>query len=133
MASRTLWRSKAATSGTAPCILNSTSGPGLRSGGAKKVADSTCNAGFGAVLAHRRDGIVRGSATLVALSDEAQIDSIRTPRGGVAQLFEGVVRPVLPQLAHGQHRPESQTLCDAEWYGQFEAPEDRTHVPRGVQ
>ena len=83
------------------------------------------NAGFGAVLTHRRDGIVRGSATLVALSDDAH-DAVLEPRVAAWHSFsKGSSAQSYPSSLMGSIALLRQTFCDADWYGQFEAPEER--------
>ncbi|MGB1618071.1 MAG: amidohydrolase family protein, partial [Flavobacteriales bacterium] len=83
------------------------------------------NAGFGAVLTHRRDGIVRGSATLVALSEDAH-DAVLEPRVAAWHSFsKGSSAQSYPSSLMGSIALLRQTFCDADWYGQFEAPEER--------
>ena len=83
------------------------------------------SAGFGAVLTHRRDGIVRGSATLVALSDDAH-DAVLEPRVAAWHSFsKGSSAQSYPSSLMGSIALLRQAFCDAEWYGQFEAPEER--------
>ena len=90
-----------------------------------KVADRYRSAGFGAVVAHRRDGIVRGSAALVALSGDAH-DAVLEPRAAAWHSFsKGSSAQSYPSSLMGSIALLRQTYCDAEWYGQFDAPEER--------
>ena len=90
-----------------------------------KVADRYRSAGFGAVVAHRRDGIVRGSAALVALSGDAH-DAVLEPRAAAWHSFsKGSSAQSYPSSLMGSIALLRQTYCDANWYGQFDAPEER--------
>ena len=90
-----------------------------------KEAKAYREAGFGAVLTHRRDGVVRGAATLVALSGDAH-DAVLEPRAGVWHSFsKGSSAQSYPSSLMGSIALLRQTYCDAEWYGQFDAPEER--------
>ena len=90
-----------------------------------KVADRYRSAGFGAVVAHRRDGIVRGSAALVALSGDAH-DAVLEPRAAAWHSFsKGSSAQSYPSSLMGSIALLRQTYCDADWYGQFDAPEER--------
>jgi len=90
-----------------------------------KAATQYRSAGFGAVLVHRRDGIVRGSAALVALSDDVH-DAVLEPRVAAWHSFsKGSSVQSYPSSLMGSIALLRQTYCDAEWYGQFDAPEER--------
>lgn len=90
-----------------------------------KDARSYREAGFGAVVSHRPDGIVRGSAALVALSDDAH-DAVLEPRVAAWHSFsKGSSPQSYPSSLMGSIALLRQTYCDAEWYGQFDAPEER--------
>lgn len=91
----------------------------------EKEANEYRAAGFGAVLTHRQDGIVRGSATLVALSKDAH-DAVLIPNSASWHSFsKGSSPQAYPSSLMGSIALLRQTFCDAEWYGQFEAPEER--------
>ena len=91
----------------------------------EKEAKQYRNAGFGAVLTHRQDGIVRGSATLVALSEDAH-DAVLLPNAAAWHSFsKGSSPQSYPSSLMGSIALLRQTYCDAEWYGQFESPEER--------
>ena len=91
----------------------------------KFVADRYRSAGFGAVVAHRRDGIVRGSAALVALSGDAH-DAVLEPCAAAWHSFsKGSSAQSYPSSLMGSIALLRQTYCDANWYGQFDAPEER--------
>ena len=91
----------------------------------EKTAKQYLSAGFGAVLAHRQDGIVRGSAALVALSADVH-DAVLEPRAAAWHSFsKGTSAQSYPSSLMGSIALLRQTYCDAEWYGQFEAPEER--------
>lgn len=91
----------------------------------EKEAKQYRNAGFGAVLAHRQDGIVRGTATLVALTGDAN-DAVLEPNVAVWHSFsKGSSAQSYPSSLMGSIALLRQIHCDAEWYGQFKAPEER--------
>lgn len=91
----------------------------------EKEASQYRSAGFGAVLTHRQDGIVRGSATLVALSKDAH-DAVLMPDVAAWHSFsKGSSPQSYPSSLMGSIALLRQTFCDAEWYRQFEAPEER--------
>ncbi|MBL6619085.1 MAG: amidohydrolase family protein [Flavobacteriales bacterium] len=90
-----------------------------------KKADAYRSGGFGAVVAHREDGIVRGTAALVALSDDAH-DAVLEPRVAAWHSFsKGSSQQSYPSSLMGSIALLRQTFCDAEWYAQFDAPEER--------
>ena len=90
-----------------------------------KTAKQYLSAGFGAVLAHRQDGIVRGSAALVALSGDVH-DAVLEPRAAAWHSFsKGTSAQSYPSSLMGSIALLRQTYWDAEWYGQFDAPEER--------
>jgi imidazolonepropionase-like amidohydrolase len=90
-----------------------------------KKADAYRSGGFGAVVTHREDGIVRGTAALVALSDDAN-DAVLEPRVAAWHSFsKGSSKQSYPSSLMGSIALLRQTFCDAEWYAQFDAPEER--------
>ena len=90
-----------------------------------KGAKARRAAGFGAVVTHRQDGIVRGTAALVALGGEAH-DVVLEPEVAAWHSFsKGSSQQSYPSSLMGSIALLRQTYCDAEWYGQFDAPEER--------
>ena len=90
-----------------------------------KGARAYRSAGFGAVVTHRQDGIVRGTAALVALGDDAN-DVVIEPRVAAWHSFsKGSSAQSYPSSLMGSIALLRQTYCDSEWYGQFDAPEER--------
>jgi len=81
--------------------------------------------GFGAVVTHRQDGIVRGTAALVSLAEDAH-DAVLEPRVAAWHSFsKGSSQQSYPSSLMGSIALLRQTFCDADWYGQFDAPEER--------
>lgn len=90
-----------------------------------KGTEAYRSAGFGAVVTHRQDGIVRGTAALVALGDDAN-DVVLEPRVAAWHSFsKGSSAQSYPSSLMGSIALLRQTYCDSEWYGQFDAPEER--------
>lgn len=90
-----------------------------------KGAKAYREGGFGAVVTHRQDGIVRGTAALVALSDDAH-EAVLEPRVAAWHSFsKGSSQQAYPSSLMGSIALLRQTYCDAAWYAQFEAPEER--------
>ncbi|MCC5945686.1 MAG: amidohydrolase family protein [Bernardetiaceae bacterium] len=92
----------------------------------KKEAEALRNIGFGAVLSQTGDGIVRGSATLVALSEHTENKLIIEPEAAVAYAFsKGSSSQSYPASLMGSMALLRQTFYDAEWYEKNKATEAR--------
>lgn len=72
--------------------------------------------GFGAVLSHRMDGIVRGSATLVALGNNANMAMIRPQAAGCYSFNKGTSSISYPSSLMGSIALLRQTYYDLRWY-----------------
>lgn len=82
-----------------------------------KHAASWRKHGFGAVLSYMRDGIARGSGTLVALSDEGENRNILKPRASTHYSFKrGSSKQSYPSSTMGAIALLRQTQLDALWF-----------------
>ncbi|MDA8857783.1 amidohydrolase family protein [Flavobacteriales bacterium] len=73
--------------------------------------------GFGAVLSHAKDGIARGTATFVALSEKTDNENILIKDAAAFYSFKkGVSRQKNPSSLMGSIALLRQTYFDAEWY-----------------
>ena len=82
-----------------------------------KKARSYLSNGFGAVLTHAQDGILRGTAALVALSEKTNNENILIKNGGFFYSFsKGVSAQRNPSSLMGSIALIRQTFLDAEWY-----------------
>jgi imidazolonepropionase-like amidohydrolase len=90
-----------------------------------KAAKEHLQGGFGAVLTHRQDGIVRGTAALVALGDNANESMLEPTVAAWHSFSKGTSKQSYPSSLMGSIALLRQTYCDAEWYAQYEAPEER--------
>jgi imidazolonepropionase-like amidohydrolase len=72
--------------------------------------------GFGAVLSHRFDGIVRGSATLVALGNNSNLAMIKTQAAACFSLNKGTSPHNYPSSLMGSIALLRQTYYDLKWY-----------------
>lgn len=84
-----------------------------------KKAESLRNNGWGTVLTHQQDGIARGTATLVALSDENENEIILKEKGAAFYSFDkGSSTQEYPGSLMGCIALIRQTYYDAQWYKQ---------------
>ena len=91
----------------------------------EKAAKPHLQGGFGAVVTHSQDGIVRGTAALVALGKDAN-DAVLEPAVAAWHSFaKGTSKQSYPSSLMGSIALLRQTYCDAEWYSQYDAPEER--------
>ncbi|MBP9142185.1 MAG: amidohydrolase family protein [Chitinophagales bacterium] len=75
------------------------------------------NQGFGLVLSHQRDGIVRGTGVLALLADDATHKVIVTERASAHySLSKGSSRQDYPSSLMGSIALLRQTYLDAQWY-----------------
>ncbi len=80
-------------------------------------ADEWRRLGFGAVLAHRPDGIVRGTGTLVALVDGSENEAILKDKASAHYSFDkGSSTQDYPGSLMGAVALLRQTYLDADWY-----------------
>ena len=92
----------------------------------KKTAKEYINLGFGAVLSHQHDGIVRGSGVLVLLNDENEHEVILKEKASAHYSFQkGASGQVYPTSLMGSISLLRQTYLDAKWYGQTGNQEEK--------
>jgi len=83
----------------------------------KKSAKAYLENGFGAVLSHVQDGILRGTGCLVLLSEKSEHENIILPQAASYFSFsKGVSRQKNPSSLMGSIALIRQTFLDAEWY-----------------
>ncbi len=82
-------------------------------------AESLREMGFGTVLTHKQDGIARGVAGLVLLSNEKEHENIIIEKASAHFSFKkGSSNQRYPTSLMGSIALLKQTLLDAEWYSQ---------------
>lgn len=82
-----------------------------------KEADELRKAGFGAVLTHQMDGVIRGTATLALLSDERNNLSLVRERAAMFFSFDkGVTAQDYAGSKMGAIALMRQAFYDAQWY-----------------
>ena len=73
--------------------------------------------GFGAVLTHAQDGLLRGTGTLVALSKKTDNENILIKNGGAFYSFrKGISTQKSPSSLMGSIALIRQNYLDSEWY-----------------
>ena len=83
----------------------------------KKQASDYLNSGFGIVLSHQQDGIARGTACLVSLSDEKEQKSILSEKSASCFSFKkGASRQKYPSSLMGSISLLKQLFLDSYWY-----------------
>ena len=83
----------------------------------EKKADEMRKLGFGSVLTHQKDGIVRGTGVFVLLSDEKENKSVLKDRASAHYSFEkGSSSQDYPSSLMGAIALLRQTYYDAQWY-----------------
>lgn len=83
----------------------------------EKTAKALRKSGFGAVLAHRPDGISRGTATLVALGEERpHLMILEKEAGHVLSFQRGKSTQTYPRSLMGIMALLRQTYFDSDWY-----------------
>lgn len=83
----------------------------------KKAAKELRKIGFGAVMAHRPDGISRGTGALVALGEDREHEMLLTGKSGHIMSFQkGVSTQSNPNSLMGIIALLRQTYLDADWY-----------------
>ena len=82
--------------------------------------------GYGTVLTHRPDGISRGSAAVVALSDHPEQEALLRPRAAHVMSFaKGSSAQAYPSSLMGMIALLRQTYLDADWYARRGRAEER--------
>ena len=82
-----------------------------------KIAKAYLSNGFGTVLTHIQDGILRGTAAFVSLSKKTDNENLLIKNGGAFYSFrKGVSIQKNPSSLMGSIALIKQTLLDAEWY-----------------
>jgi len=84
-----------------------------------KSAKGMKEAGFGAVLTYRADGIARGNSAFVTLGDNANKDLLSSAASAHYSFDKGTSQQMYPWSMMGFISLIRQTQMDAEWYGQF--------------
>ena len=83
----------------------------------QKAADELRKLGFGFLLTSQKDGIVRGSATLIALNNSKENESIVKDKAAALYSFRKGVSPQdFPEALAGSIALLKQTYLDAKWY-----------------
>jgi imidazolonepropionase-like amidohydrolase len=83
----------------------------------KSDADKLRKAGFGTVLTHHKDGLVRGTGAVVALREEAENEVILKPKASFHFSFDkGSSQQDNPSSLMGAIALIKQTYLDAQWY-----------------
>jgi hypothetical protein len=80
------------------------------------AANDLIKAGVGAVVTHRKDGIVRGSGALVALDDNENMALLQSNVSGHYSFEKGSSKQEYPSSLMGSIALLRQTYFDAEWY-----------------
>jgi len=92
----------------------------------KKAANTYLKNGFGTVLSHHQDGILRGTGCLVLLSEKSEQEDIILPQATSHFSFsKGVSRQKNPSSLMGSIALIRQTFLDAEWYA---TQENQTNI-----
>lgn len=85
---------------------------------AEKSRGAYVKGGFGAVLTHIQDGIVRGSGALVALSEDPRRALLKPEASAHLSFRKGSSSQDYPRSLMGATALLKQTYFDAEWYAQ---------------
>lgn len=97
----------------------------------KTAADAFRKQGFGTVLTFRPDGIARGTAALVSLSDEPEQNSILREKAATQFSFKrGSSTQSYPYSLMGSAALLRQTYYDAQWY---KSPLNHEQVNQGLE
>ena len=85
--------------------------------------------GFALVIAHRMDGIARGTSAAIVLNDEEPVRSIVRPDVSAHFSFrKGSSKDAYPNSLTGSIALVRQAFLDALWYGSLRAPEETDAV-----
>ncbi|MCB0661709.1 MAG: amidohydrolase, partial [Saprospiraceae bacterium] len=92
----------------------------------QKDAKTWKEAGFGAVLSHRQDGISRGSATLVLTGEgRAHTNIIKEKSGHFLSFSKGTSSQAYPSSLMGYIALIRQTYLDGKWYAETGKKEEK--------
>jgi imidazolonepropionase-like amidohydrolase len=81
--------------------------------------------GFGTVLTHMHDGIIRGSGALVTLGDQPQLNLLKSQASAHFSFNKGSSRQDYPSSLMGSIALLRQTMYDAQWYTSAGAQQER--------
>lgn len=85
--------------------------------------------GFGAVLTHVRDGIARGTGTLVTLANEKENFAIIKERASANYSFnKGTSQQSYPSSMMGDIALLRQTYIDAQWYAKYKPASEGLNI-----
>ncbi|MCB0761166.1 MAG: amidohydrolase family protein [Flavobacteriales bacterium] len=90
----------------------------------EEAATEYRNKGFGTVLTHREDGIMRGTSCLVGLGTEVHRNMLIMDAAAHSSFRKGSSRQKYPSSLMGAIALLRQTLYDAEWYATAEDRRD---------
>ncbi|HSN60594.1 MAG TPA: amidohydrolase family protein, partial [Ferruginibacter sp.] len=91
------------------------------------------DAGFGVVLTHQKDGIARGTGTIVSLANKAENLSIIKEKASSHYSFtKGISAQSYPSSLMGSIALLRQTFLDAQWYKNQPASQPGKPVTEGV-
>src|SRR5436190_4842812 len=91
------------------------------------------NIGFGVVLSHLQDGIVRGTGTLVTLSDEKEnLDMLKDKAAAFYSFSKGSSTQDYPTSLMGSIALIRQTYLDAQWYKSLSPAEKEKSTSEGI-
>jgi imidazolonepropionase-like amidohydrolase len=91
-----------------------------------KAADEYRKIGFGAMVSHVKDGIVRGNSVLVALSSEKENKALLKSNVSSHYSFQkGLSTQTYPVSLMGSVALLRQTIYDADWYKKTKASTER--------
>lgn len=90
----------------------------------QKEAESLRKLGFGVVLSHQINGIMRGTGVIASLSTQGEWSKILKPNGASFYGFgKGNSSQVYPTSLMGSIALYRQAMYDAQWYASLENPE----------
>ncbi len=90
-----------------------------------KKAEDLRKYGFGAVLTHQQDGIIRGTSTLVSLHEDKINEIMLKGRAATQFAFDkGVSNQTYPSSQMGYIALIKQTYLDADWYAKGGSKEE---------
>lgn len=94
-----------------------------------KKAEELRKLGFGAVLTHHQDGIIRGTGALVTLRNDKEHNLILKPKAtGHFSLRNGTSRQQYPSSIMGRIALIRQTYLDAEWYAKYKGADKEFNI-----
>jgi imidazolonepropionase-like amidohydrolase len=94
-----------------------------------KKADEYRKLGFGAVLTHQHDGVIRGTGALVSLHNEKEHQVIlKSQASGHFSLRNGSSRQEFPSSVMGRVALIRQTYLDADWYSKYKGTDKEVNL-----